>query len=83
MENHPDILAHFKVAAKDRMYQFWERNALSVDIVTEAVLLQKLRYIHENPAKAGMTDNPAEYWYSSARFYETGLDDWQFLSAFY
>lgn len=29
LANHPQVLAHFKVAAKDRAYQFWERNPLS------------------------------------------------------
>lgn len=36
-KNHPAVLPHFKVDAKDREYQFWERNALSVE-------LRNLRY---------------------------------------
>ena len=39
-------LEQFKVNAKDREYQFWERNALSVDLWSEAVFMQKLDYIH-------------------------------------
>src|SRR6478735_1001905 len=30
LKNHPNVLAHFKVEAKDRKYQIWERNPLSV-----------------------------------------------------
>ena len=45
IKNHPAVLAHFKVNAKDREYQFWERNALSVELNTLEMLKQKLEYI--------------------------------------
>ncbi|MBL7738763.1 MAG: transposase [Chitinophagaceae bacterium] len=77
---HPDVLAHFKVNAKDRMYQFWERNALSVELRTHPVFMQKLEYIHYNPVKAGFCTLPEEYKYSSALFYGTGTDNWGFLT---
>ncbi|KAA5534454.1 transposase [Taibaiella lutea] len=80
IENHPEVLRHFKVNAKDREYQFWEINPLSIDIWTEAVVKQKLNYIHENPLRAGLVKNPVEYLYSSARYYETGIDDWGVLT---
>lgn len=78
--NHPAVLAHFKVDAKDREYQFWERNALSVELRSHAVFMQKLEYIHWNPVKAGFCGLPEEYKYSSALFYETGVDNWGFLT---
>jgi putative transposase len=31
-ENHPQVLSHFEVNLKERKYQFWERNPLSVDL---------------------------------------------------
>lgn len=68
-KNHPEVLAHFYVGAKDRKYQIWERNALSVSIWTEAVFYQKLEYIHQNPVRAGLCMCPEEYLYSSAAFY--------------
>ncbi|HEX4875705.1 MAG TPA: transposase [Chitinophagaceae bacterium] len=79
-KNHPDVLAYFKTDAKDREYQFWERNALSIELRTHAVFLQKLDYIHWNPVKAGMCTLPEEYKYSSALLYETGSESWDFLS---
>lgn len=79
-KNHPDVLPYFKVNAKDREYQFWERNALSVELRTHTVFIQKLKYIHCNPVKAGLCTLPEEYVYSSALFYETGIDNWGFLS---
>src|SRR5204863_8661035 len=78
--NHLLVLSQFLVNAKDREYQFWERNALSVDIWTEKVLKQKLKYIHENPVRAGLCRFPEEYKYSSALFYKTGIDNWRFLT---
>jgi len=78
--NHPAVLPHFKVKAKDREYQFWERNALSVELRSHPVFIQKLNYIHWNPVKAGLCILPEEYKYSSALFYETGIDNWGFLS---
>ncbi len=78
-KNHPEVLAYFKVNAKDREYQFWERNALSVELRTHYVFLQKQEYIHLNPVLAGVCKLPGEYKYSSARFYEAGIDNWGFL----
>ncbi len=78
--NHPEVLAQFKVDAKDRKYQFWERNPLSVELRNHSVFIQKLEYIHWNPVKAEICKYPEEYKYSSAMFYETGIDYWDFLS---
>jgi putative transposase len=64
-KNHPQVLSHFKVDAKDREYQFWERNALSIELRTDKVFRQKLDYLHWNPVKAGLCQLPEEYHYSS------------------
>ena len=69
VKNHPDVLERFKVKAKDRQYQFWERNPLTVEIWSEKVLMQKLKYIHENPVRAGLCSWATEYKYSSALLY--------------
>lgn len=79
-DNHPLVLELFKVNAKDREYQFWERNPLSVEIWTEKVFKQKMDYIHNNPVKAGICNSPEDYKYSSAKFYATGIDEWGFLT---
>jgi putative transposase len=41
-ENHPNVLKIFEVNLKDRKYQFWERNPLSVDLYSREVVSQKL-----------------------------------------
>jgi putative transposase len=82
LKTHRDVLAHFKVDAKDRQYQFWERNPLSIELRTNKVFQQKLDYLHNNPVKAGLCRLPEEYRYSSASFYELNTTEWDFLTHF-
>jgi putative transposase len=74
------LLGELLVNAKDRKYQVWERNSLSVPLWTPKVFEQKLDYIHHNPVRAGLCKFPEEYKYSSARFYEENVNDWVFLT---
>ena len=76
MKSNPAALEEFRVNAKDRLYQVWERNPLTVDIYTEKVMRQKLQYIHHNPLqeKWQLCTVPEAYPWSSARFYLTGVD---------
>lgn len=69
LQTNPKFLQEFKVQAKDREYQFWERNALSIELSNEKIFEQKLDYIHENPVKAGICKYPEDYEFSSAKFY--------------
>ena len=78
--NNPLLLETFKVDAKDRTYQIWKRNALSVDLFTPKVLQQKIDYIHANPVKAGLCLHPEDYYYSSAKFYNTEVKDFKMLT---
>jgi putative transposase len=77
------FLEQFRVDAKDRIYQFWERNSLSIELRSPAVFSQKIEYIHYNPVKAGLCNLPEEYYYSSAKFYATGIDDFKILTHYY
>jgi REP element-mobilizing transposase RayT len=78
-ENNP-LLEKCRVNKKDRTFQIWKRNPLSVELSSQKVFLQKLEYIHDNPVKAGLTSHPEEYLYSSAAFYETGVDHFKMLT---
>jgi REP element-mobilizing transposase RayT len=51
-------------------YQIWEEGSHPQIISSEAVLKQKLDYIHQNPVKRGYVDLPEHWRYSSARNYE-------------
>jgi putative transposase len=78
--NNSPILNELLVDAKDRKYQVWERNSLSIELYSEKVLAQKLDYIHLNPVQAGLCSLPEEYEYSSAWFYEKNELNFDFLN---
>lgn len=79
-KNHSKVLEKFYVDAKDRKYQIWERNPLSIDLWTKEVFIQKMEYIHYNSVAAGLCNLPEEYKYSSAKFYETAVDKFNMLT---
>jgi len=81
-DNHPKELSKFEVNLKDRKYQFWQRNPLSVELYSQSVFRQKLEYIHWNPVKAGICLTPEDYFWSSARFYEKNDPLFSFLTHF-
>ena len=76
-EKNEKALQKLSVSKSDRLFQVWKRNPLSVEILTEKVLIQKINYIHNNLFRIGMND--ASYKYSSAKYYETGIRNWDFL----
>ena len=39
-----------------------------------------MEYIHHNPVEAGLCAYPEDYKYSSAKFYESGMDEFGFLT---
>jgi putative transposase len=77
-DNSP-LLQELYVGAKDRKHQVWERNALSIPLISENFFMQKLEYIHKNPVTAGICRYPEEYKYSSARFYYKSIRNYDFL----
>jgi putative transposase len=78
--HHPEVLKLFASTQKDRVYHFWKRRPLSIDLFTPAVFEQKVDYIHNNPVTAGSCELPEQYVYSSARYYHDGFDEWKILT---
>ena len=77
-------LASLHVGLKDRKFQVWKRNSMTVDLISQKFLKQKLEYIHSNPCQPhwSLVDHPVEYRFSSAKFYEMGEDEFGFLTHF-
>lgn len=68
-----DQLAFHKRRYKtDRPYQFWQEGSHPQRILNEAVMKQKIAYIHNNPVRRGYVDLPEQWRYSSARNYAGG-----------
>jgi putative transposase len=81
-KENPAFLAKFKSTQKDRSFHFWKRRPLATELFTKAVFDQKLEYIHNNPVAANLVKDATDYRFSSAKFYETGLDEFGILSNF-
>ncbi|AFM05805.1 transposase [Bernardetia litoralis DSM 6794] len=81
--HHPDVLERFKVNLKDRKYQFWQQNPLTVYCYDDKMIAQKLDYIHANPIKEkwNLASTPESYYYSSASFYTDNKEDFSFLTS--
>ena len=75
----------FKVDAWNKKHEIWQRDALGIEIYSRSVAQQKLKYIHFNPVsgKWKLAKDDLDYYYSSARFYEFGIDDFGFLHNLY
>jgi len=80
-EIDPDFLSSYKVEAINKAYEFWQRDPPAIILYTKEVMLQKLTYIHNNPLAAhwNLVIDPADYHYSSARFYVRGDSKFNFL----
>lgn len=80
--NHPDALPYFKVSDGERNFRLWQRDPLAILLDTQDKLEQKIDYIHYNPLQVQwqLSEQPEDYEWSSARFYETGLDNFGFLT---
>jgi putative transposase len=50
-------------------YQVWQEGSHAKQIQNEAMMRQKLEYMHNNPVKRGYIDDPLHWRYSSARSY--------------
>lgn len=50
-------------------FQFWQQNNNPIELFDNAIMQQKLDYLHHNPVEAGFVEEPWEYLYSSARDY--------------
>ncbi len=75
-----DLTNNYQVNAVDRKYNFWKRDSLNIELYSTSVFNQKLDYIHYNPVKAGICNQPEEYHYSSALFYEKGINNFGFIT---
>ena len=55
---------------KDRSFQVWQEGSHPQLIRGTKVMKQKIEYIHSNPVKKGLVDDPMLWIYSSIRNYE-------------
>lgn len=69
-----DQLEFYKKAHKrDRSLQLWQEGIQPKLIQSDAMMIERMNYIHQNPVKRGYVDVAKHWRYSSARDYE-GVD---------
>lgn len=75
------MMSIFKSAGEynsnNKNYQFWRQDNKPIEVYSNAVIDQKLEYLHNNPVEEGIVEQAEEYVYSSARDYagQKGLLD--------
>lgn len=75
------LLEKFKAAADKssnvKHNQFWRHDNKPIELWSNKVISEKIRYIHNNPVEEGLVFRPEDYRYSSAVDYsgEKGLLD--------
>ena len=80
-KNKPQALKLFAVDAENKAYEFWQRDSLAYEPIKKETISQKIDYIHYNPTaeKWKLCNDPIDYYYSSAKFYASGIDNFGFL----
>ncbi|MEN6356330.1 MAG: transposase [Armatimonadota bacterium] len=62
---------HAKATGKSTV-RIWKERGRAFPITTEAVLLEKLQYIHNNPVRAGLVEHVEDWEFSSAACLASG-----------
>lgn len=70
-----NLLSFYKKNHKIKSkHQIWQEGFHPQQIISEKMFIQKAEYIHYNPVKRGYVTNPEDWYYSSARDYNTDQD---------
>ncbi len=73
-ETHKEfLLTQFREAANNTSnvinFQFWQHDNQPIELWSNKVISEKIKYIHKNPVKANLVFKAEDYIYSSARDY--------------
>lgn len=76
------ILSAYTENDRERKHRFWQRDPLAIEMDSKRKAEQKLEYIHLNPLQEqwNLTSRPELYRWSSAQFYENGVDEFKILT---
>src|SRR5436190_5468952 len=70
--NYSSSLAKLQHQQRDRNYKYslWQTEKNVLPVFSEAMFMEKLNYIHQNPVRAGLVDRAIDYRWSSARIWQ-------------
>ena len=82
--NKDPELKNYQVKTWDRQHNIWQRDPLAIKIFNKEMAAQKLNYIHLNPMQSHwkLCNQPAEYRFSSASFYEHDINEFGLITHF-
>jgi len=60
------------VSVQSRQRPFWQARYYDFNVHNEEKRVEKLRYLHRNPVRAGLVERPEDWAWSSFRHYATG-----------
>ena len=74
-----------RVNKANKLHEIWQRDSLAIELYTRSVAIQKLNYVHANPVRGKwkLSKDDIAYPFSSALYYETGVDNFGFLNDLY
>jgi putative transposase len=81
LQENKSALDKFMVNASNKVYEFWQRDSLAIELYSKEVAFQKLAYIHNNPCTDywQLVKDRCFYKYSTASYYELGVIDYDFV----
>jgi putative transposase len=62
------------VSVQSKERPFWQPRYYDFNVHNEEKRVEKLRYMHRNPVKRGLVENPEDWLWSSFRHYATGIE---------
>jgi len=67
--------------SNNKHYQFWRQDNHPIELSTNKIMEQRLKYLHNNPVAAGIVEEPEHYLHSSAIDYtgKSGLLTIEFI----
>ena len=70
----PNDLSPFGARVRDQTgdIHVWHHRYYPFNVYTTKKTIEKLEYMHNNPVKAGLVDNPCDWPWSSASYYLKG-----------
>jgi putative transposase len=81
-QSDPSSLLHYVENDEERKHRFWQRDPLAICMDSKKKIEQKLDYSHLNPLQEhwNLVNKPEDYKWSSAKFYETGIDEFSIIT---
>ena len=81
-QSNPSELSKYATDKIDRKFNFWQRDALPVNLYSRQTAEQKIEYIHNNPMQErwNLCTEQEDYKFSSAKFYKKGIDEFNMLT---